>query len=137
VKGVGALVLLLAAVLVVPMAAVTITRRHELPPAALRTPISEFGAHLAHQLDRSFARAWFVTAELRASDDLTILIFELDVASPWLKPERAFLASRCVPLEELVPLGMSGGIISGDIATDPEITYLKSDAQPPCPRSAP
>jgi hypothetical protein len=32
---------------------------------------------------------------------------------------------------------MGGGIISGDIATDPEITYLKSDAQEPCPESGP
>lgn len=136
-KRAGALVLLLTAVLVVPIATAAITRRHEPPPPGLRTPISEFGSHLVRQLERSPARAWFMGAELRASDDLTILIFELDVASPWLKPERAFLASRCVPLEELVPLGMSAGIISGDIATDPEITYLKSDAQPPCPRSAP
>ena len=129
----SALVLLLVAVLVVPIATETITRRHEPAPAGLRTPISEFGSHLVGQLERSPARAWFTGAELRATDDLTILYFELDLASPWLKPERAFLASRCVPLAELVPQGMGGGIISGDIATDPEITYLKSDAQERCP----
>lgn len=128
-----AAVLLVFGILLAPRTLDLVTRRSEPAPAGLQLPISEFGAYLASSLDRPLSRATFTGAELRAEDQLTILYFDLDGSLSWLRPERAYLASRCTPLEELVPLGMGGGIISGDVANDVELRHLRSGAQPPCP----
>lgn len=102
------------------------------PPAGLARPIAEFGSTLASQLDRPLTHARFVRAET-GPDGLTILFFELH-SYPFVLPSRlAYLVSRCAPLEALDPRGMGGGIVQGDPATDDELEYLRSDAQPPCP----
>jgi hypothetical protein len=128
-----AVTLLLVAVLLLPRTLDMLTRRQPPAPLGLQTPISEFGAYLAAALDRPWARAMFTGAELRAEDQLTILYFELDWSLSWLPPDRAYLATRCRPLEDLVPQRMSGGIMAGPPSTDTELRYLRSAAQDPCP----
>lgn len=101
-------------------------------PAGLGRPVAEFGAVLASQLDRPLTHARFVRLE-SGRDSLLILFFELR-RYPFLgAPELAYLVSRCVAIEALDPWGMSGGIIEGDPAFDPELDYLRSAAQPSCP----
>ncbi len=105
-------------------------------PAGLARPIAEFGSTLASQLDRPLTHARFMRAET-GPDRLTILFFELR-SYPFVLPgELAYLVSRCTPPEALDPWGMGGGIVQGDPATDYELEYLRSDAQPPCPAGAP
>jgi hypothetical protein len=45
--------------------------------------------------------------------------------------------SRCRPLAEIDPqlMGSMGGglVLGGDFASDPELEYLRSPAQTPCP----
>ncbi len=105
-------------------------------PAGLARPIAEFGSALASHLDRPLTHARCLRAET-GPDRLTILFFELR-SYPFILPgELAFLVSRCTPLEAIDPQGMGGGIVQGDPATDEELKYLRSDAQPPCPDPAP
>ena len=49
-----------------------------------------------------------------------------------LRSSVAYLFSRCTPLTDLDPAGMGGGRGVTDFATDPELEYLRSDAQPSC-----
>lgn len=51
---------------------------------------------------------------------------------PYLASDLGYLASRCTPLEEIDPRGMSGGRSVVDFETDPELAYLQSEAQAPC-----
>ncbi len=125
--------LLIVGVVILPRTLDILTRRQPPAPPGLQTPISELGAYLATVLDRPWVRASFTDFELRAEDQLTILYFELDWSLSWLPPDPAYLASRCRPIEDLVPRGMSGGFMSGDPSTDTELRYLRSAAQDPCP----
>lgn len=100
-------------------------------PDELARPVADFGAVLARQLDQSpLTHARFTGAEI-GDDGLVILFFELR-PYPYLRGRLAYLVSRCVPLDALDPSGMGGGLLDGDPATDAELAYLRSDAQPPC-----
>jgi len=87
---------------------------------------------IVHGLDRGWTRARFIGLETRDSDKLVVLRFEL-YGWPNLQPMRAYLASRCRSLAEIDPRSMGGGIVNGDFATDPELQYIRSSAQEPCP----
>lgn len=87
---------------------------------------------LVQGLDRGWTRARFLGVETRASDDLVVLQFEI-YGWPNLLPIRAFLISRCRPLAEIDPRSMGGGVVDGDFASDPELEYIRSPAQNPCP----
>jgi hypothetical protein len=101
-------------------------------PSVLARPVGEFGDVLARQLDQPpLTDVRFVGSET-GPHSLVILFFELR-PYPFVGSRLAFLASRCVPPDRLDPWGMSGGFIDGDPATDAELAYLRSDAQPPCP----
>ena len=65
---------------------------------------------------------------------LLVIRFELRPC-PFMTAEGAYLASRCRPLETFDAdtfYMMSGGGGVTDFQTDPELVYLRSDAQPPC-----
>jgi hypothetical protein len=104
-------------------------------PDRLSYPIGEFDRVVASQLKRRLSQARFTAIE-RGSDELVVLYFELRVYPFVGSPELAYLSSRCTPLEAIDPWGMGGGIVQGDPATDEELAYLRSDAQPPCPGPA-
>ena len=87
---------------------------------------------IVHGLERGWARARYVGLETRASDQLLVLRFEI-YGWPNLVPLRAYLASRCRSLADVDPASMGGGIVNGDFATDPELEYIRSSAQAPCP----
>ena len=112
--------------------AVPLTAVQAPTPAVLTRPIGEFGSVLASQLDQPpLTVARFVGMET-GPDRLIVLLFELR-PYPYLGGRLAFLVSRCVLPDRLEPWGMGGGFIDGDPATDSELAYLRSDAQPPCP----
>ena len=46
--------------------------------------------------------------------------------------DRAYLVSRCTPIEDLDPERMGGARGVQDFRTDAELEYLRSDAQPAC-----
>ena len=69
-----------------------------------------------------------VATETRASDNLVILHFEYRTY-PFIIASSAFLASRCSPLSQIDPRGMSGG---RGPDTESELKYLRSATQPPC-----
>ena len=121
-------------VLVVPAAA-RVAFPEAPPPAGLRVPVTEFGNVLAAQLERPPGTdARFIGHEGRDRDLLVILLFELRAYPYLMQPELAYLVSRCTPLGDLDPWGMGGGVIpGGDWRTDPELQYLASGTQPPCP----
>jgi hypothetical protein len=87
---------------------------------------------LVHNLDRGWTRARYIGLETRDSDKLVVLRFEI-YGWPNFAPLRAYLASRCRPLAEIDPRSMSGGIVAGDFATEPELEYIRSAAQATCP----
>lgn len=131
--------LLLATALVVlvlvalPMAAFQVL----LPDAPAPEPVSRILAdakrYMAGQLDLPMAHIRYIGLETRDVDDLVLLKFELR-SFPWVASDGAYLFSRCTPLEELDVFGMGGGRGVEDFDTDPELLYLRSGAQPPCPR---
>jgi hypothetical protein len=84
-------------------------------------------------LERGWTRARYIGLETRPSDHLVVLRFEL-YGWPNLVPIRAYLASRCRSLAEIDPRSMSGGIVEGEFATDPELQYIRSSAHAPCSR---
>ncbi len=107
------------------------------PPDAAAAPavqrlLPEAKSYLAGQLDAWPAHLRYTGAELRERDHLVILMFELR-QFPFLGADRAYLVSRCTPVDRLNPNGMGGGRGVTDYATDPELVHLRSDAQPPCP----
>jgi len=101
-------------------------------PSALEQKLPAAKHALVHNLERGWTRARFVGVETRASDSLIVLMFEV-YGWPNLVPMRAYLASRCRPMADIDPRMMGGGVVSGDFASDPELEYLRSPAQLPCP----
>jgi hypothetical protein len=101
-------------------------------PAAVERLLPEAKRWLSSQLDLGVSAIRYVGVETRDSDDLVILMFELR-PFPYITVDGAYLASRCVPLEDLDLMGMSGGRGVTDFASDPEIEYLRSGAQSACP----
>jgi hypothetical protein len=101
-------------------------------PAELAVKLPEAKHAIVHGLDRGWTRARYVGVETRASDDLVVLQFEL-YGWPNLIPMRAYLVSRCRPLAQIDPRFMGGGVVESDFTTDPELEYIRSPAQSPCP----
>jgi hypothetical protein len=100
-------------------------------PPAVESILPDAKRYLAQQLDLPLAHVRLSDVELRARDDLVILMFELR-PFPYIASEGAYVASRCTPLERLHPQQMGGGRGVADFATDTELAHLRSDAQPPC-----
>ena len=126
-----AIVLLAVAVWVGgPMVVTTLAPDHDAPPEVGRI-LPEAKRYLAGQLDAFTSVVRYVGWEYRERDHLVILMFELR-PFPYIAVDRAYLDSRCTPIEELDPVGMGGGRGVKDFATDPEISYLRSDSQPSC-----
>ena len=71
----------------------------------------------------------YLTTETRTSDNLVVLHFEYR-AYPFITATRAYLASRCKPLEQIDPREMGFG---WGPDSESELTYLRSRAQDPCP----
>ena len=101
-------------------------------PDAIERLLPEAKRSLLGHLDLQFAHLRYLGAETREADDLVILQFELRTV-PYIAVDGAFLISRCHPIDEIDPSGMGGGRGVKDFATDPELIYLRSDEQPPCP----
>jgi hypothetical protein len=124
-------ILAVALVVLAPCATVLLTPTDVAAPAALAPKLAEAKHAVVHNLDRGWTRARYVGVETRASDDLVVLMFEL-YGWPNFVPLRAYLASRCRPIAEIEPRMMSGGVVFGDFASDPELEHLRSPAQGPC-----
>jgi hypothetical protein len=124
--------LVLGALAVAPFLAMgVLVPRDAAAPVSVRQLLPEAKAYLAGQLDVWPTGLRYTGAELRDTDHLVILQFELR-QYPFLTADRAYLFSRCTPLEKLDPRSMGGGRGVTDFATDPELVYARSDAQPPC-----
>jgi hypothetical protein len=123
---------ILALVSLAPCATVLAVPPDAAAPTELAMKLPEAKHMLVHQLERGWTRARYVGIETRASDNLVVLQFEI-YGWPNLIPMRAYLVSRCRALAELEPRSMGGGVVDGDFATDPELAYIRSPAQNPCP----
>ena len=115
-----------------PLLAITVAPDVDAPPDVGRI-LPAAKRSLAGQLDAFTSVVRYVGWEHRERDDLVILMFELR-PFPFITVDRAYLVSRCTPVEELDPDGMGGGRGVHDFRTDPELEFLRSDAQPPCDR---
>ena len=113
-----------------PMVVMTLAPDRDAPPEVDRI-LPEAKRYLAGQLDAFTSVVRYVGWEYRERDHLVILMFEMR-AFPFVAVDRAYLESRCTPIEELDPVGMGGGRGVEDFATDPEISHLRSDSQPSC-----
>jgi len=100
-------------------------------PDGLVRPIGDFDRTITSGLRRRLSQARFTAIE-RGPDQLVVFYFELRMYPFLGPPELAYLVSRCTPLEALDPMGMGGGIVQGDPATDSELVFLRSSAQTPC-----
>jgi len=123
---------LVAFALVMPFGILPVLAPDEPAPAAVSRLLSEAKRSLAAGLDLPLAYVRYIGLETREIGDLVILRFELR-PFPYLSSEGAYLASRCASIEHLDPRAMSGGRGVSDFETDPELEYLRSDAQTPCP----
>ena len=113
-----------------PLLVMAVAPDYEAPPEVARV-LPEAKRSLAGQLDEHISVVRYVGWEYRERDHLIILMFELR-PFPYITMDRAYLGSRCTPIEALDPVGMSGGRGVDDFATDPEIEYLRSGDQPAC-----
>ena len=104
----------------------------EAPPEVDRV-LPRAKQYLVGQLDAFNSVVRYVGWEHRETDDLVILMFELR-PFPFITVDRAYLGSRCTPIEDLEPEGMGGGRGIEDFRIDAELEYLRSDAQPTCRR---
>jgi hypothetical protein len=100
-------------------------------PSAVGRLLPDAKRALASNLDSALAYVRYLGVETRQRDQLVVLQFEIR-PWPYVFADRAYLASRCTPIANLDPRAMSGGRGVSDWATDPELTYLRSDAQEPC-----
>ena len=126
-----ALVALVAAVLLAGPPVVAVLAPDHTTPASVARILTEARRTLSAQLDLPASAIRYVGIETRDRDELVVLQFEIR-SFPFLAIERAYLFSRCTPLDDLDPAGMGGGRGVTDFATDPELEHLRSDAQPPC-----
>src|SRR5436309_13820281 len=69
-----------------------------------------------------------VATETRASDNLVVLHFEYRTY-PFITSSSPYLASRCSPLSQIDPKGMSG---SRAPDTQTELMYVRAAGQPAC-----
>jgi hypothetical protein len=123
---------ILALVALAPCATLLVVPPDAPAPTELEVKLPAAKYELLSELDRGWSRARFVGVETRDSDELVVLQFEI-YGWPNLVPTRAVLFSRCLPLAEIDPRSMGGGVVE-DFATDPELEHLRSPAQNPCPR---
>ena len=100
-------------------------------PPQVRPLLPEAKRHLTAQFDAWNSIVRYIGIETRERDHLVIMQFEIR-SFPFLGVDRAYLVSRCVPIEELDPAGMGGGRGVVDYDSDPELQFLRSDAQPAC-----
>ncbi|HEX7171546.1 MAG TPA: hypothetical protein VF365_02940 [Candidatus Limnocylindria bacterium] len=126
----GVVAVLLALVFGGPLGVMALAPDHEAPSEVERI-LPDAKRYLAGQLDQPMSVVRYVGWEHRERDHLIILHFELR-PFPFVIVDRAYLGSRCTPIEALDPVGMGGGRGVEDFASDPEIAYLRSDDQPPC-----
>lgn len=126
------LLLVVPLVLLAPCATVLVVPPDAAAPPEVEPRLPAAKHAVVHGLDRGWTRARFVGLETRASDNLVVLMFEI-YGWPNLVPMRAFLVSRCRALADLDPRMMGGGVVFGEFASDPELEYLRSPAQAPCP----
>ena len=115
-----------------PCATVLVVPTDEPAPPEIAPKLAAAKHAIVHGLDRGWTRARYIGVETRASDQLVVLRFEI-YGWPNLAPMRAYLSSRCRSLAEIDPRMMGGGVVEGDFATDPELEYIRSSAQAPCP----
>jgi hypothetical protein len=115
-----------------PCATVLVLPPDEPAPPEIAPKLAAAKHAIVHGIDRGWTRARYIGLETRASDQLVVLRFEI-YGWPNLVPMRAYLVSRCRSLAEIDPRMMGGGIIDGDFATNPELEYIRSPAQAPCP----
>lgn len=120
-----------ALVLLVPAVILPVVAPDAEAVPAVERLLPDAKPYLARQLDLGLAHVRYSGAELRARDHLVILEFEIR-PFPYVASEGAYLVSRCTPLEQLDPNTMGGGRGVTDFATDAELAYVRSDAQPPC-----
>jgi hypothetical protein len=122
---------IVAAVALAPCATVLAVPPDAAAPAELQVKLPAAKDAVVDGLDRhQWTRARFVGVEIRASDNLVVIMFEL-YGWPNVFPVRAFLMSRCRPLADIEPGSMSGGLVD-DFASDPELQHLRSPAQSAC-----
>jgi hypothetical protein len=119
-----------------PCATVLVVPADEPAPPEIASKLAAAKHAIVHGLDRGWTRARYIGVETRASDQLVVLRFEL-YGWPNFVPLRAYLVSRCRSLAEVDPTMMGGGIVEGDFATNPELEYIRSPAQAPCPPRSP
>lgn len=128
--------MLAAAVLLIvlggSMLVVALAPDAEAPPAVERI-LPGAKRYLVGQLDAFTSVVRYIGWEHREREDLVILMFELR-PFPFVTVDRAYLGSRCTPIEDLDPEGMGGGRGIQDFRIDPELEYLRSEAQPSCQR---
>jgi hypothetical protein len=120
------------ALLLLPFALQGVLLRDEQAPPELSRLLPSAKRALLAGLDHPPVHVRYLGLERRRHDELLIIRFELR-PYPFVSAEGAYLASRCRPLETFDAdafYSMGGGIT--DFATDPELAYLRSDAQPPC-----
>jgi hypothetical protein len=115
-----------------PCTTVLFTPPDEPAPSEIAPKLAAAKHSLVHNVDRGWTRARYIGLETRDSDKLVVLRFEI-YGWPNFAPLRAYLASRCRSLAEIEPASMSGGVVAGDFATEPELEYIRSSAQAPCP----
>ncbi|MCI0347347.1 MAG: hypothetical protein L0221_18190 [Chloroflexi bacterium] len=121
------------ALLLAPIALARLTLPDAATPTGLGRPIRQYSDAIWHLFDRTpLTYARFVEMET-GPNSLVVLYFEV-LSYPYLAPEaEVYLVSRCAPLDALDPNAMGGGTVEGESrSSDAELTYLRSDAQPPC-----
>ena len=114
--------------LLVPTVILPVTAPDADAPAAVQQLLPDAKQALASGLDLPLAYVRYLGLETRDDDQLVILHLELR-PWPYLASDMGFLASRCTPLEEIDPRGMSGGRGVVDFETDPELVHVRSEAQ--------
>ena len=125
----GAVVTLLLA----PFPAAGLVHRDAPAPPELADKLGEARSILVRQLERRWWHARFIGAETLANRR-TLLWFELRGYPFWGESVPAYMIGGCGRLAQIDPERLSSGIaLSGDFAIDPEVQYLGSNAQPPCP----
>ncbi len=126
-----------AVVLAAPVGLARLTLPDAPPPAGLTRPIRDFSDAIWHLFERPpWIYARYVDVETEP-DDLVVLYFEVRPYPYLAADSEVYLVSRCSPMGALDPMGMGGGTVIGSRADDPELEYLRSDAQPPCEATTP
>lgn len=120
--------------LLLPFALPVVILRDEPAPPELSPLLPSAKRALLAALEHPPVHVRYLGLERRRRDELLVIRFELR-PYPFFSAEGAYVASRCRPLETFDAdafYSMGGGSGVTDFQTDPELVYLRSDAQPPC-----